>query len=110
MRQFLIDQLTKEEKENIDNYLKRHVKTSQLSGMYLLEVPRDLLTPGQYEHADCAPFYFCIETGDDTVSFEFLVRSETNLHCSCISYASREQREFLLRFIDQLLEEEKIRA
>ncbi len=110
MRQFLIDELSKEERDNIESYLKRTVKPGPINGMYLLEIPEDLLGPVQYEHPGCGPFYFCIETGDNTVSFEFLVRSPTNLHCSCIAYASPDQRDFLLRFIDTLLEEESIKA
>ena len=64
----------------------------------------------QQGHEECGPFYFGIELGEDRVSFELLIRSESNLHCSCISYASRAQRDFLLKFVDKMLTEEKIRA
>ena len=110
MRQILIDQLSKEERANIDSYLKRTVKTGAIDGMYWLQVPHDLLGPEQQGHDDCGPFYFAIELEEEKLAFELLVRSQANLHCSCICYATSAQRDFLLRFVDRLVESEKIRA
>ena len=110
MRQILIDDLSREERDNIDSYLKRALKPCLVEGMYWLPVPDDLLGEAQQGHKGCGPFYFGIELGENRVSFELLIRSESNLHCSCVSYASRVQRDFLLKFIDNLLEEEKIGA
>ena len=110
MRQILIDELSKEERANIDSYLKRTVQAGAIDGMYWLKVPDDLYGPYQLGHDECGPFYFGIELEDEKVVFELLVRSQTNLHCSCICYATAAQRDFLLRFVDQLLESEKIRA
>ena len=110
MRQFLVDELSREERDNLDSYLKRTVKTAPMEGMYWLEVPRDLWSEAQQGHDECGPFYFGIELGRDKILFELLVRSESNLHCSCISYASDAQRRFLLQFIDRMLAEEQIRA
>jgi len=39
-----------------------------------------------------------------------LARSQTNLHCSCIAYATAAQRDFVLRFADKMLQEERILA
>jgi hypothetical protein len=47
---------------------------------------------------------------DEAVSFEMLVRSQTTLHCSCIAQATQAQRDFVLRFADKMLREEKVRA
>ena len=51
-----------------------------------------------------------IELSEKLLVVELLVRSESNLHCSCISYATPAQREFLFQFIDTMVEEEHIKA
>lgn len=110
MRHFVIDQLSREERENIHGYLKRTLQAGAIEGMYWLSVPDDLLGSAQRGHAPCGPFYFAVEVEEQRVVFELLVRSKSNLHCSCISYADRPQREFLLNYIDRLVEEERITA
>lgn len=110
MRQLLIDDLSREERANIENYLKRTLQPSIVKDIFWLVLPDDLLGAAQQGHGACGPFRLGVEMGKDSVSFELLVRSETNLHCSCIGYATKLQRDFVLSFVDQLLAEEKIRA
>jgi hypothetical protein len=110
MRHVEISELSKEEADNIDNYLKRNLKSSPIDGMFWLELSRDMYGPSQKGHDDCGPFYMGVELSRDSVCFELLVRSKTNLHCSCISYATNEQRQHLIDFIDRMIEEEKIKA
>ena len=110
MRQFLVDELTREERANIDSYLKRTLKPGPIEGLFWLAVPPDLIGAEQTGHEECGPFYFAIELTEDSLRFEFLVRSQANLHCSCIAYASTLQRDFVLKFVDTLLAEECIRA
>jgi hypothetical protein len=110
MRQLFIDELTREERANVDSYLKRTLKPGPIDGLYWLAIPQDLYGAAQQGHDTCGPFYFAIELQEDAVRFEFLVRSQTNLHCSCIAYASPAQRNFILQFADKLLVEECIRA
>ena len=110
MRQYVIDQLSREERANIESYLKRALQPGPVAGVFWLAVPQDLLSPEQRRHEECAPFFFGVELTAETVCFELLVRSQTNLHCSCIAYASAAQREFVLRFADTMVQEEQIRA
>lgn len=110
MRQLVIDDLSREERDNIESYLKRTLQATPVQDMFWLTLPDDLLGEAQQGHDACGPFRFGVELGKDKVSFELLARSETNLHCSCISYATRLQRGFVFDFIDRLLAEEKIRA
>lgn len=114
MRQFIIDDLTQEECANIGNYLTRKTKKTGLEGMFWLQLADDLLEEAQQGHETCGPFYFAFELnttpGREKLTCELLVRSESNLHCSCISYATTMQRDFLLRFLDNMLAEEHIRA
>lgn len=110
MRLYKIDQLSREEKANIESYLNRKLQPSPVEGVHWLEVPQDLLSTAQRSHEECGPFFFAVELEAEAVSFELLVRSQSNLHCSCIAYASTAQRDFVLRFIDKMLQEEKIQA
>jgi hypothetical protein len=110
MRQFVIDELSREERDNIENYLKRKVRSASMQGMFWLSVPDDLLAEAQHGHEECGPFFFGIELAEKTLVVELLVRSESNLHCSCISYATKAQRDFLLEFLDRMLDEEHIKA
>ncbi len=110
MRQFVVDELSREERDNLESYLKRSLKPGGMEGMFWLAVPDDLLAEAQQGHEACGPFFFGIELGRNTLIAEFLVRSESNLHCSCISYATSAQRQFLLNFLDRMLAEERIKA
>ena len=110
MRQYYIDEISFLERDNIESYLKRSLKQGPIEGVYWLELPPDLIGPEQQGHEQCGPFYFSIVLEEKSLRCEFLVRGADNLHCSCIAWATPAQRQFLMDFIDQLLEEEKIRA
>ncbi|OGR07419.1 MAG: hypothetical protein A2511_04825 [Deltaproteobacteria bacterium RIFOXYD12_FULL_50_9] len=110
MRQYQVNELTREERQAIAGFLNRNTKAGVLDGLFWLPVPPDLGNSVQQEHANCGPFYFAIELGEDFVSFELLVRSSISLHCACIGYAAPQQRDFLIDFIERMLAEEKIRA
>ncbi len=79
-------------------------------GIYWLTLTDDLLSEEQHEHDECGPYYLAVELDETRLTFELLVRSTSNLHCSCITYATPTQRQFVLDFIDRMLEEEMIRA
>jgi len=110
MRQYLIDEISFLERDNIESYLKRTLRPGPLDGVFWLEVPQDMLGDEQRNHEECSPFYFAVVLEKDSVRFEFLVRSSNNMHCSCISYATPGQRQFVLDFADRLLSEEMITA
>lgn len=110
MRQIVIDELSPMERDNIDSYLKRTLKQGPMVGLYWIELPPDLLAEPQRGHDKCGPFYFGVEVESDRVRFELLVRSNANLHCSCITHATPVQRQFVLDLIDKMVEEELIRA
>ena len=110
MRQYVIDQLSREERANIESHLKRTLQPGPMEGVFWIEVPQDLLSADQRRHDECAPYFLGVELTAEAVCFELLVRSQTNLHCSCIAYASAAQRDFVLRFVDKMLQEEQIQA
>ncbi|OGQ97584.1 MAG: hypothetical protein A2521_10400 [Deltaproteobacteria bacterium RIFOXYD12_FULL_57_12] len=110
MRQLLIDELTKEEQDAIDSYLRRALRPGPMEGLFWLPLPPDLLAEAQVGHDNCGPFCFAVTLEAGKLCFELLVRSQIALHCQCIAHATPVQREFVLRFADKLLAEEKIRA
>ncbi|BDD89417.1 hypothetical protein [Desulfofustis limnaeus] len=110
MRQFVIDELSPLERDNLDSYLKRSLKPGPMTGIFWLVLPEDLYGPAQRGHDQCGPFYFAVDLGGHRLSIELLARSTSNLHCTCIAYATEEQRQFVLAFIDRMLDEEHIKA
>jgi len=110
MRQFVIDELSPMERDNIDSYLKRSIKQGPMIGLYWIQLPEDLLSEVQREHTHHGPFHMGVEVTNTSVKFELLVRSQVNLHCSCIAHATPTQRQFVLDFIDRMVQEELISA
>ncbi len=110
MRQFVIDELSPLERDNLDSYLKRTLKPGPMQGIFWLMLPEDLLAEAQRGHESCGPFYLGVELEEKHLCFELLVRSHSNLHCTCITYATNGQRQFVLDFIDRMLAEELIKA
>ncbi len=110
MRQIVIDELSPMERDNLDSFLKRTLKPGPMIGIYWFVLPEDLHSDAQQGHTDCGPFYLAVELEAARLCFELLVRSPTNLHCSCIAYATAVQRQFVLDFIDKMLVDEMIQA
>ncbi|HSL40971.1 MAG TPA: hypothetical protein VK857_11425 [Desulforhopalus sp.] len=110
MRQIVIDELSPMERDNIDSYLKRTSLHGPMVGLYWLEIPADLLGEAQLGHEEHGPFRTAVELTERAVRFELLVRSQTNLHCTCIAHTTPAQRQFILDFIDHMVTEELIKA
>lgn len=110
MRQIVIDELSPMELDNIDSYLKRTLQQGPMIGLYWLPLPPDLLGENQQGHDEHGPFYLAVEVTRSAVKFELLVRSQTNLHCTCIAHATAAQRQFVLDFLDRMVAEEYIKA
>jgi len=110
MRQYVIDQLKREEIDRIRTFLDENCERSELEGLYWLRLPDDLLSGVQVEHRECAPFFFAVELGDSWLKFEFLVRTRSRLRCHCIQHATQAQRGYLLNFVDAMTEKLGIEA
>jgi hypothetical protein len=48
MRQYRIDELSREERANIESYLKRTLGAGPFDGVYWLEVPEDLPSAARF--------------------------------------------------------------
>ncbi len=104
MRSYLIEDITKENMEKIRSYLERKGYKRPIKDLYWIEVPGEILTPLQREHlSSCGPYVFSLETGKNWVKVELLIRPTTTLRCTCISYATPEQRKYVIEHIDELI-------
>jgi hypothetical protein len=115
MRQYMLDEISRGDIPCIREYLNEHAQAAGLEGIWWVDLPEDLLSPEQFEHQDCRPFRFAVEVaemvvGDSFVRFEFLIRSRETMRCSCIGYATRVQRDFILAFADRLVEDLALRT
>ncbi len=105
MRQYLLNEINRSDYARLKDYLTEHAQASGLQDVWWVDLPSDLLSPEQFEHQDCQPHRFAIELGDDYLRIEFLIRSRNTMRCSCIGYATRQQRDFILAFADRLVED-----
>ncbi len=110
MRQYLLDEIRRSDIPRIRDYLAEHAQASGLQDIWWVDLQDDLLGPVQFEHQDCQPFRFAIELGDDFLRLEFLIRSRNTMRCSCIDYATRQQRDFILAFADRLIDELELKT
>jgi hypothetical protein len=110
MRQIVIDELSPMERDNIDSYLKRNLQRGPMIGLYWIVLTPDLYADAQLGHEQHGPFYLAVDLDNTTVRFELLVRSNSNLHCSCIAHADPRQRQFVLDFVDRMVAEEFIKS
>lgn len=105
MRQYHLDEISRDDIPRIRDYLNDHATASRLDDIWWVDLTEDLLSPEQFAHHDCQPYRFAVELGDRFVRFEFLIRSRQTMRCSCIGYATRQQRDFILAFADRLVED-----
>jgi hypothetical protein len=106
MRSYQIDEFTPEQIATIIKRFTGKGYASAISQLFQIPLPAELWSPEQKEHADsCGPFYMAIETGRDWVRLEFLVRAQQILRCSCVAYATKEQCEYMMDYLDTTLRE-----
>lgn len=81
-----------------------------IDGIYYIPVPKELLQGEQLEHVDdCGPHFMALECikqfEDNKMKLELLVRATSKIRCSCVSYATPKQREHMIEYLDQFIEE-----
>jgi hypothetical protein len=103
MKQYVIDELRPEDGQALGAYLGRSTPPSGVDGLYWLPIPEDMWTREQQSHQECQPFFFALELLPGRLVCELLVRTCSRVRCSCIAYASPEQREWLIETVDAML-------
>lgn len=104
MKQYVIDQLRESDYDDILDFLNKNTEKTALEGLYWVELPKNLYSPIQNDHKDCQSFYFAVNLTLNSVAFEFLIRSRQIIRCSCISYATPKQKDYIMQFADGMLE------
>jgi hypothetical protein len=110
MKQYVIDQLRETDYEQILEHLNACTERTLLEGIYWVMLPEDLYSNLQLEHAQCQPHYFALSLDQNSLSAELLIRSRQIIRCSCIAYATPEQRDYIIHFMDNILETLNIRV
>lgn len=110
MISYLIDEVPHADLQKISSHLKETAIRSGIEDLYWVPLPEDILSERQYDHEDCKPHVFAVEIGDDWIKMEFFVRTLTDMRCTCSGYATRQQRDFIVRFAHTLIEELGIRT
>jgi hypothetical protein len=105
VRSYLIDEINPNELQKLLSYLNSKGHKGTMESIYWLQLPQELLSPEQDEHSgECGPFICTLETGPSWLKAELLIRGRGKLRCSCIQYASPEQRRWLIAQIDDILQ------
>ena len=109
MKQYRIDQLREEDYYKLLNYLHDNADHTAMEEVYWVNLPDELYDTVQKQHIDCQPFYFAINLSFTSINFEWLIRSRERIHCNCIQYATKSQRDYIINFADNLLKELEIK-
>ena len=106
MRAYLIDELNSTDMQRLLTCLEAKTVKASVEDMYWLEIPDNLLSTEQREHAaQCGSFVCSLETGPNWLKVELLIRGRGKLRCSCIAYADPGQRDWILDQVDAMLAE-----
>lgn len=103
MRSVVLDELRPAQMDRLREYLQARCLASGLSGVYWLELPPEVLNDIQAAHKNCAPFKAALVLEQDSLRCELLLRGHNSLRCQCTGYAGRDQRDYLLSFLDQMI-------
>ena len=109
MRAYYIHHVASDDIRRLKRHLSQIGHSSPIEDIYWFEVPTELLTQTQQEHAtECGPYVFPLETGETWIMLELLIRPRNAMHCSCIAYANDQQRAFVIQRLDAILQELEI--
>jgi hypothetical protein len=104
MKQYVIDGFSLQDYNRLKEYFGKHLESASVDGIYWLPLAKEVLTPVQVDHGACGPHVFALMLENTYLSCELLVRIKTNIKCDCMSYATKEQRDWLVDQVDAILE------
>jgi hypothetical protein len=104
MKQYVIDELRPNDYEKLKSSLEERFGPPDLGGVYWIPLEPKHFSDRQSSHGDCQPFYFAVELQERSLACELLVRTRERVRCSCMAYASRPQRNWILQVIDDLFD------
>jgi len=105
MKQYMVDELRPGDHELLKEYLDEHLAYAGLDGLYWKPIDSTLLTDSQAAHSECAPFYIALVLTPESLTCELLVRTRNRIRCDCIAYATPEQRDWIVDWVDNIFNE-----
>jgi hypothetical protein len=106
VRTYYINEIRAEDIRRLKHYLNQKGHSAPIEDIFWFEVPQELLSETQQEHAEeCGPYVFPLETGNSWIMLELLIRPRNALRCSCMDYAAEQQRAHIIRRLEAILEE-----
>ncbi len=105
MKQYVIDGIRPADMEKIRSYVADCFENSGIDHLYWIPLDSDILSKGQASHTKCHPLCVALELLPERVVCELLVRTTNRIKCSCMAYATEQQRNWLFDLIDDMLEE-----
>ena len=104
MKQYVVDELRPGDYDTLKTYLNEHLAFAGLNGLYWKSIDSTLLTREQATHTQCAPFYFAFALTPERLSCELLVRTRNRIRCNCMAYATTEQRNWIVGWVDDVFD------
>jgi len=104
MKQYVIDELRPKDYEMIKAFMDENFGSSNVDGVYWIQLDHNILTQVQKKHTECQPFYVAVDLELSLVAFELLVRTKNRMRCSCMGYATEKQRNWLIRIADSIFD------
>ncbi len=104
MKYYLIDEIDDKDMERISLFLMEKGVISGLEKIFWITVPEEYLNNSQAGHAGCKPYVFAVELGARQIRAEFFIRTLQDMRCSCNGYPEPEQGQFIVRFMDEMIE------
>lgn len=104
MRNYLLEDIYDEDLTKIVEALKELELAGPIEDIFYLPLPEELLHDVQKDHAsECGPYFMALEVMENCLKVELLVRAQNKIRCECVSYATPEQRNHMLDYIDQFI-------
>ena len=104
MKQYVVDDLRPEDYRKVKAHLDTTLQAGIIEGVYWVPLANTLLTCVQAGHTECHPLCFAVELEPERLICELLLRTQNRIRCSCIGYATEEQRNWVIQFIDRIFE------
>lgn len=110
MKYYLIDEIALNDMERLSAFLKDNAVMSGLDKVFWVRMPEKYLTETQSGHVNCQPYFFAVELGAGMIKGEFYIRTLKDLNCTCNSCADTPQTQFIIDFMDEMINELQIRT
>jgi hypothetical protein len=110
MKQYVIDELRPADYKALKTYLDEQYGPVAMDGIYWIPIAADTLTDIQSAHTECRPQYVAVDLDGNRLACELLVRSKSRVRCDCMDYATENQRNWLIGFIDTIFDRLQIKT